>query len=181
MTLSPRWEVNAFSTSQRGRWRPREITKVYLNKHLLSNDNEQEPRQRQDTDLSFSMCPGRNERRILKWYLCCFCSPGPQYIAQSEKIPDRYLFIWLEFINIKTNSAHCFSFHESHILVKSIYLATRGQRMNLKLAFINYLEACVLLCKKKMYVYIDIYVLFNAHKPKKAYYFLYFPASRNQF
>lgn len=57
MTLCPRWEVNAFSTSQRGKWRPREITKVYLNKHLLSNDNEQEPRQREDTGLSFLRVP----------------------------------------------------------------------------------------------------------------------------
>lgn len=34
--------------------------------------------------------------------------------------------------------------------------------------------------QKKIYVYIDIYFLFNFHKPRKAYYFLYFPTSRNQ-
>lgn len=120
-----------------------------------------------------SVCPGRNERRILKWCLCCFCSPGPQHIAQSEKIPDRYLFFWVEFINIKTNSTHCFSFHESHILVKSIYLATRGQQMNLKLAFINYLEAYVLLCQKKcMYILIYMFFLMFTSQRKPIIFFI---------
>lgn len=50
--------------------------------------------------------------------------------------------------------------------------------MNLKLAFVK--EVIMLTVPEKTYVYIDMYFHFNSHKPKNMYYFLYFPASRNQ-
>lgn len=103
------WEVCVFYTSQKGRWRPRQMAKDDFNKHLLSNYKEHYQgclRARTETEAGnrpFLFCMFL-QRRNLQCYLIHFDSLCSQHIALSEKIPNRYLFIWVDVSSIKTKS-----------------------------------------------------------------------------
>lgn len=158
MAGHPEQEVCVFYTSQKGRWRPEQMAKDYFNNRLLSNYNEryqdaseQEQRQRQKTDLSLRMFL---QKRNLQCYLIHSDSLCSQHIALSEKIPNRYLLIWVDVSSINTKSTlfqlwgvTCFQLNTlTQLWSKCQMKHVKKSKMNMKLAFINYLKNHVLPC-----------------------------------
>lgn len=169
MAGCPGFERHTFYALHRRRWRARQMTEDYFNKHRLSNYNEKYQgchRAEAGTEARNIFSPPHvfleRMRGVQRRYLSSSYSLCSQPIAWSERMLKIYaFFIWVEFIKIEIISSLTFFANASHIfLVKSIDLATqRGQQMKRKLAFVNCLENHILLCQKNVCI-IDIWFVF---------------------